>query len=325
MADNERLLNQCDENVPDLDPITQDKIPPFCGDDGTPSLKRVDSRPDLSWLKDHGSDKTGIGQSANCDPMLAGKIVNDTNRTDISYQYTKAMRGCDEGVMDLFRDIVVIAEDSSVHKVPIIWATQEKAVAAVLQSNVRKDNSLVVDRIRLPILAIHSKQMSFAPNRYIYHKATDWLGWLRSDGKPGMAIKEKYERDTVFGVTRGIPVDIGYTLYVWTLYKEDMNQIVEQVVRKITPMGYIRVRGVYWEVGVKLDSIANNEQSEPGDKNIRVIKWQFEMTAQSFIPQPIIRRKSVLKTKVDLVDNINPDEITQVIARLEDAVKEFEC
>lgn len=325
MADNERLLNQCDTNVPDLDPITQDMIPPFCENDGTPSLKQVDTRPDLSWMKDIGSDKTGIGQSANCDPMLAGKIINDEERTDISYQYTKAMRGCDEAVMDLFRDITVIAEDSSVHRVPIIYATQEKAVAAVLQSNVRNDNSLVVDRIRLPMLAIHSKSMSFASDRYLYHKATDWMRWLRSDRKPGFTVKEKFERDTVFGVTKGIPVDIGYTLYAWTLYKEDMNQIVEQVIRKIAPMGYIRVRGVYWEVGVKLDSIANNEESEPGDKNIRVIKWQFDMTAQTFIPQPVVRRKAVLKTRVELVDGINDDEITQVIARLEEAVKELEC
>lgn len=320
----DRFLEQCNALPPEPVPVL-DPPPPFCGDADAASLRDIDSSPDLSWLRQAGGENKELGASANCDPMLAGKIINETGRTDIVYQYSMALRGCDEAVTDLFRDIVVIGVNSDVHRVPIIWATQEKAVAAVLQPNVRQDNSLVVDPIRLPILAIHSKDLTFAKERYVYHKAVDYMGRLRADGKPGLTVKDKYERDTIFGVARGLPVDIGYTLYAWTLFKEDMNQIVEQVMQKITPMGYIRVRGVHWEVVVTNDSVANNETTEPGDKNVRVIKWQFNMTAKTYIPQPLIRKKAVLKTRVEMVDGIKEDDITMVIARLEDAVKELKC
>ena len=76
---------------------------------------------------------------------------------------------------------------------------------------------------------------------------------------------------------------------------------------------------------VKLDSIANNLEVEPGDQAIRVIKYEFNMTAQTYIPQPIERKKAVLKMKIDFVDGMTEEEITEVMARIEESVKELEC
>ena len=111
----------------------------------------------------------------------------------------------------------------------------------------------------------------------------------------------------------------------WTMYREDMNQIVEQIITKFSQVAYIRVTGVPWEVIVKLDSIANNLNNEPGDQQIRVIKYEFNMTVQTYIPQPIERKKSVLKMKVDFVDGITDQEITEILGRIEKTVKELEC
>jgi hypothetical protein len=326
MAKN-RLVNLGAQNKKSLaDACAQDKglpgsimdNPPdvFCDDNGTR---------DDGWLTDISNKKVGIGEQRLCDPMQTGQIVNDVEKPNrnVVYRYSKALRGCDEAVMDLFRNVVVLDEDGKAHPVPIIWATQEKAVAAVLQQNVRKDNSLVVDRIKLPMLAIYSNSFDFNQDRYIYHRATDYLRSLRTDGKPGFTVNEKYERDTVFGISRGIPVDVGYTLYGWTLYVEDMNQLLEQILTKFSPIAYIRVRGVAWETGVKIDSIANNAEIEPGDENIRVIKFEVNMTAETYIPQPIRRNKAVLKTKIDIYDNLNVKEISESIDRLEVAVDDW--
>lgn len=319
-------LNPCDDPgfIKDLvvDPI-QPNCPPV-----EKSLKNVPGR-EMSWLVDELSNKkTGFGQSALCDPVQAGHIINEQgmsapNRNTV-YRYSKSLRGCDEGVMDMFRDLVVIDEAGKAHNVPIIWGTQEKAVAVILQENVRKDESLVVDRIKLPMLAIHASGYNFNQDRYIYHKAVDYLRSYKRDWKPGFTVKEKYDRDTVFGVARGIPVDISYTLYAWTLYEEDMKQILEQIITKFSPMAYIRVRGVSWEIGVKLESISNNIETEPGDKAVRVVKYQFEMTAESFVTQPIVRKKAVLKTQVDVVDTLADDSIGEVISKLEQAVEELQ-
>jgi hypothetical protein len=217
----------------------------------------------------------------------------------------------------MFSDLIVLDEAGKTFNVPIIWATQEKAVAYIIQENVRKDESLVVDRIRLPMLAINASNYNFNQDRYVYHKAVDYLRSSRTGWKPGFTVSERYDRDTIFGVSRGIPLDINYTLYAWTLYEEDMNQILTQIVTKFSPMAYIRVRGISWEIGVKLDSIANNVDTEPGDQAVRVFKYQFQFTAESFVAQPIVRKKAVLKTRVEITDSPNDEDVTEVLARLE--------
>lgn len=335
----EPTLNPCNEPgyIKDLN---IDTPPPFCRDglsqksSGTidhkhfsESQKDVPPR-DLDWLEDATMKKTGHGHHALCDPQQTGHIINEQglsepNRNTV-YRYARSVRGTDEAVKDMFRDIIVIDDSGKAHNVPIIWATQEKAVAYILQENTRKDESLVVDRIRLPMLAIHASEYNFNQDRYVYHKAIDYLRRPDNNWKPGFTVTERYERDTIFGISKGIPLDIGYTLVAWTMYEEDMNQILTQIITKFSPMAYIRVRGISWEIGVKLTSIANNVEMEPGDKKIRVFKYQFGLTAESFVAQPIVRKKAVLKTKVEITDSPNDEDITEVLARLEQAVKELE-
>jgi hypothetical protein len=313
---NEPSLNPCnDKGFPA--PIADEPAPPYCNTE--PPYSHA------GWLENASNKKTGLGREQLCDPMQTGQIVNDVDRPNrnVLYRYSKGIRACDEAVQDLFRNMVVIDEDGKAHPVPITWASQEKAVAAILQDNVRKDNSLVVDRIRLPMMAIYSNSFQYNQQRYIYHKAVDYMRYLRPDGKPGFTTDEKRDRDTVFGMARGIPVDIGYTLYAWTLYVEDMNQLLEQLFLKFSPIAYIRVRGVPWETAVKLDSVASNLDVEPGDQNVRVVKFEFNLTAETYIPQPLVRHKAVLKTRTSVSDNLNTEQITGVIERLEQAVEEL--
>lgn len=306
------------------EPVT-DQPPGYCDNDGQPNLKNPNDA-SLDWLKDVKKFK-GFGNSANCDPMQSGAIYNDVENPnrDVIYRYSKALRGADEAMLDLFSNIIVFDSDDKPHKVPLIMGPQEKAVAMLFFDNVRKDNTNVVNRIRLPMMALHQSGEQEALNRYTYHRAINYFRYLREDHKPGMTVSEKWDRDTVFGVARGNPVDLKYTLYVWTKYDEDMNQIREQIRNKFSNVAYIRVAGVPWEVPVKLDSVANSVNFEPGDQDIKVIKYQYEFTVESYIPMPISRKKAVLSTKIEFVDGLTEDEITQVLMRMEEKVKELEC
>lgn len=288
------------------------------------NLEQQSSPPDSFCDRGNKNDflPNELGKANLCDPMQTGQITNDPKRFDTIYRYSKSLRGTDTAVMDLFKNLVVIDEDGKSHNIPIIWGTQEKAVAAIVQDNVRKDNSLVVDRIRLPMLAISSTDYQFNQSRYVYHRAIDYL--RDANNKPGMTYSEKYEKDTIFGVSKGMPIDISYTLYAWTLYVEDMNQILEQIILKFSPVAYIKIRGINWEVQVKLDSIANNLEYEPGDQAIRVVKFMFNLTAETYIPQPIVRKKSILSTKVDITNNKQNEEL-EIISSIEETVKEISC
>jgi hypothetical protein len=117
--------------------------------------------------------------------------------------------------------------------------------------------------------------------------------------------------------------EIAYSLNIWTYFVEDMNQILEQIVLKFSPIAYIRVQGVQWETIVRLDSIANNIDMEPGNTSNRVVKFQINMTAETYIPQPIRREKAVLKTRIDIANGLNDEEITEIISRLENVVDEL--
>ncbi len=321
----QRDYDQCDPKASRPDPIL-DPAPPYCDKDpNAPENLRMVNDESLNWLKDQTMKKTGFGARVDCDPMQKGHILNDVESPsrDTLYRYSKAMRGCDEAMLDMFRNVVVIDEDGKAWPIPILLGPPEKAVAAIVQDNVRKDETLVVNRLRLPMLALTQTSIDYDLNRYTYHQA---LNLMRGrDGKPGLTISEKYNRDTVFGVARGIPVNIGYTLTAWTTYREDMNQIAEQIISKFSHLAYIRVTGVPWETVVKLESIANNINNEPGDKAIRIIKFEFNMVAQTYIPQPMTRKKAVLKMKVDFVDGLTDEDITQVLMRIEESVKELEC
>lgn len=316
-------LNECNDKG-----INQgqnfDRSPGYCGTNDEPNLRSVNDD-SLNWLRDEAMKKTGFGAKVDCDPMQRGHIINDPMNPErnVLYRYSKSIRGTDEAMLDMFRDVVVIDEDGKAWPIPVMLGTPEKAVAAIVQDNVRKDETLVVDRLKLPLMAITQTSIDYDLERYTYHKAINYM--RGEDGKPGLTLKEKYERDTVLGMARGIPVNIGYTLTAWTMYREDMNQILEQILTKFSHAAYIRVTGVPFEVIVKLDSIANNNDYEPGDQAIRIVKYEFNLTVQTYIPQPIERKKAILKTKIDFVDGLSEDEITAVLARIEESVKDLEC
>lgn len=302
-----------------------DRSPGYCETTDGENL-RAPNDATLNWLKDQTMKKTGFGSRVDCDPMQRGQIVNDLENPEreVIYRYSKSIRGTDEAILDMFRNLVVIDEDGKAWPIPVVLGTPEKAVAAIVQDNVRKDETLVVDRIKLPMLAITQTGIDYDVERYTYHKALNYFR-REDDNKPGFTIKEKYQRDTVFGVAKGIPINIGYTITAWTMYQEDMNQIIEQVLTKFSQSAYIRVTGIPWEIIVTIDSIANNVDQEPGDSAIKVIKYEFSITAKSYISQPITRQKAVLKARIDFVDGTTEDEITEILARIEESVKELEC
>jgi hypothetical protein len=327
-VNNEGSLSDC--QAPELtNSVNIDPVPKECKDDNWPSQKRVgttkyDGRnPPVDWRIRPTRNKWGIGHHGNCDPLMTGQMFNDLDspNRDVIYRNSRALRGANEAMVDLFTNMHVADEDGKYHIVPIIWASQEKAVAALLQDNVRKDESLVVDRIRLPMMAIWANNYAMDRERFTYQKAMSFLSWLdpTSEGY-GFTQREKFERDTVFGVTRGIPVDISYTLYIWTMYQTDMDQILEAVHLKFSPVAYIRVRGVYWEIIVTLDGESNNLDIEPGDNKLRVIKYQFNMTAKSYIPQPITRFKGPVTTPLAM--GLSEEEMKKAIDELKSVTGE---
>jgi hypothetical protein len=245
-----------------------------------------------------------IGSQDNCDPIQYGHIVEDQtkpiNRETIA-RYSQIFRATDMAMKDLFSDLVVLDGNGKPHRIPIVLMGPERAVAYILQDNVRKDGSFVTDRIKLPILSLKTKS-TIAPDqsRFLYSGA---IRYYRDENHtPGWFGSEAYEKDTVFGKTRGVPVNVGYELSAWTMYEEDMDQVLEQMTLKFNPVAYLKLQGSEFEVIVRLEGYSNTGNQEPGDKDVRVIRWQFNMLVEIFVPQPIIRRKTVKSEIIDILE-----------------------
>jgi hypothetical protein len=48
------------------------------------------------------------------------------------------------------------------------------------------------------------------------------------------------------------------------------------------------------------------------------------MTTQTYIPQPIARKKAVLKMRTSIYNEVDEQDITEVLGRLEHAIEDFE-
>jgi hypothetical protein len=314
---NPENLQGCSPSNPVSPDYNIDKAPPYCKGDGcppeTPNQNKINT-----ILGDGNKTKKGLGQAVFCDPTSTGQITPDPNSLDKStiYRNSRAIRGVDEAVMDLFKKIVVEDEMGVFHQVPIKYGSQEKAVDFIIQDNIRKDNSLVVDRIKLPLMSIYNAGVSPNMNRYTYSGARNYFRTQANNMKPGLMVNEGKPNSTILSVSRGIPIDVSYTLTVWTLFIEDMNQILEQIILKFDQLAYIRVQGVQWESVVRVDSFASNLDTEPGQDR-RVVKYQINLTAETYIPQPIHRDKSVLKTRIEIVDGVDENQIAEIISRIE--------
>ena len=151
----QRDYSQCNDKSSPQD-LNLDSSPPYCENPVDAAMdaenKRRINDDSFNWLKDQSMKKTGFGARVDGDAMQRGQIINDPDRPEreVLYRYSKAIRGTDEAMLDMFRNVIVLDEDGKAWPIPIMLGPPEKAVAAIVQENVRKDETLVVNRLRLP-------------------------------------------------------------------------------------------------------------------------------------------------------------------------------
>lgn len=250
------------------------------------------------------------------------KMFQPTSEVGRNYihGYAKCIRNTNLSTVDLFSDVTII-DDNIIYPVPIIWGTQEKAVIYTFGeqfvSNPDRQENGLVDRIRLPIIALSGGDIQFDQSRYTFHEAR------RRGGPTGKGIynQEKKPFDTVYRFSKGIPVNISYTLTIWAKYYEHLMQMVEQILLKFSPIAYIKPEGIPWETIIKLENSSSNVNDDVGDRQERILKYVFSLTAESYIIQPVKRDKTVLsiKQKYVVLGDLTPSgEIENITEEVED-------
>lgn len=224
--------------------------------------------------------------------------------------YTRCLRNTNLAVVDLFSDLTILNEDdNTLYPVPIVWGTQEKAAIVAFGEQFvanpdRRDTGLV-DRIILPITSLQPGDISFDENRYIYHAARRKVAYSQ----------EKRPFDTVYKMSKGIPVNCSYNLHIWTKYYEHMMQLVEQIMQKFSPISYIKIDGVPWESPVSVTGSASNITEDVGDRAERILRYVFNLNVESHIMQPIRRDKTTLKLtqKYVVLGDLMPNNVVSTV------------
>jgi hypothetical protein len=156
---------------------------------------------------------------------------------DRVFKYAKLLRKTDEGVKALFSDLVVVTEEGDAHKVPCLWATHEKLAAFVEQSNPTSEldlngkRKIVKDSIKLPVIGVYSNDITMSGSQPL----------------------------------------VAYHVNIWTLFQEDMNQILEQIILKFDNKKNCKLVGI---------SRNYNEDNSGEEFSVRVLKSSLGLTVE---------------------------------------------
>jgi len=192
----------------------------------------------------------GLGQS------LPAK---EKSKFDVK-KWCRWLRQCDEHTMNAFKDTVVIDECGEAHTVPVIWATDEKA------------DFITTDFITAPHIGHTSNpQFEKLKNDPIMEALRDRTVKVEIPDILRLPLINIYRGDFNFTAPS---ICIFYTLTVRTLYQEDMNQILEQIISKFHPL-------YEYEVGTMQLLNAANNLHERNDRALTINKYQFTIKVTS--------------------------------------------
>jgi hypothetical protein len=181
--------------------------------------------------------------------MFSQKLFKDTLRFLIS----------------TFSKIHYIDRNNNAIPVKCFHANQERAIA----------KTSVGDNITLPVITISEQNTEQAKDRSRYGSLLVHQNYWHN-------VQQRAVRTLSLVPT---PIDINYSINIWTKYKEDMDQIREYIISIFNPDIEIQTKH-----NGKIKSFILNEsdveQAEASDKDDRILKKTFSIVVQTYIPNP---------------------------------------
>lgn len=206
-------------------------------------------------------------------------LGNESFRHDLLRKYSLV-------VGSLFNEISVTHRNPSTGevvrtiKVPLTYAPKEKILARVTADP-------RIDRQAAAILP----RMSFELTSMVYNGTRK----LRSVARNSVRVSS--DKDELFSILNPVPYDLKYTLWVYTKYQEDHNQVVEQILPFFVPNFTATVEllpGVLIDTHVRLDSINTQDVYVGNFTERRSVMSTIELTVDGYLFGPE-RRSPVIK------------------------------
>lgn len=186
-------------------------------------------------------------------------------RSEGSSKVTEIYKDTLQFLINRFSDFVYINDQDELTRVPCWHGSSERVVAKL------KQESTIV----LPVMSVFRSGNTVDAARrrssslIVYDKYWD---------------KDKQRAVRVVNLSP-VPINISYKLNVWTKYQEDMDQITEQIHRAFNPDIEIKTKYNSTTKAFLTSESDSNEANIP-DAQDRVIKKVFDISVESYIPNP---------------------------------------
>lgn len=197
-------------------------------------------------------------------------------------KYTIVMGSLLEGI-----DVVRYNADGSENhraKVPLSYADKEKWVRRLMEET--------ADMTRQP--AITLPRMAFEMSDMTYDAAR------KLSSKRYFAFTSATSNDNKLKVMMPVPWNFDFNVYIATKTKEDMLQIIEQIVPFFTPDYTVAMKGIKnpamsWDVPISLTGVNTSDSAQGGFEERRLIMWELSFTVRGFLFAPI-KERGIIKT-----------------------------
>jgi len=179
-----------------------------------------------------------------------------------------------------FSNLVCIDSENKITEVKCIYANPEKFIGLL-----KKDNNLI-----LPIISVAQETSTTDINRSRYKSMLLHEVYYNQETKRAQRVLSVVP----------VPVIIKYNINVWCKYKEDQDQLTEQIRLKFNPDADLVIPGHDLIKAYLLESELSEGGIEAGDKEDRTLKKSFSVEIQTYIKNP-----KFLITNTGVIERIN--------------------
>jgi|APFre7841882654_1041346.scaffolds.fasta_scaffold17106_4 hypothetical protein len=204
---------------------------------------------------------------------------------------------------NLFNDIDIVrftkdGTPKEKFKVPLSYAQKEKYITRITSdANLTKSVMTVVPR------------MSFVIDTIAYDETRKQITTLKNYNKTSSTnIDSQYVP---------VPYNFGFNVSLFTRNIEDATQVLEQILPFFTPdytmtIDFMNSIGRTYDVPVILNSVTSSTEYEGTMDNTRIITWELEFTAKSYIWPPINDAGIIKQIDVNLRNYENSNTIVNI-------------
>lgn len=205
--------------------------------------------------------------------------ILEKSNTSTGMYVQKVYKDTLRNLINIFGNVYYLDRNNNSVKVKCFHANQERAIARVNFG----------DNVTLPVITVSENSTSNNDERRRYTP---------------ILIHEKYWHKRKNKAIRTLsmaprPIDIKYTINIWSKYKEDLDQIREFIFSLFNPDLEIRTKNSVITKAF-LDNESETEQAQADDQQDRILKKSITITVETYVENP-----KFLYTSTGKIEKVN--------------------